>query len=78
MTFRAQNVQPAYIGDALAEIDIRSPASHIRRNRNIAVHFPVTALMLLARLCDDLRLALVVLGIENLVLKSESPVKRLR
>ena len=47
------------LGDARPELDVGAAAGHVRRDRDVAA---------LARLRDDLGLALVVLGVQHLVL----------
>ena len=54
----AEDVQAAELDDALAELDVDAAAGHVGRDRDRAG---------LAGLEDDLRLALVVLGVEHVV-----------
>ena len=59
MPLRADDVQPAEVGDALSEQDVDTAAGHVRGERHRAA---------LAGVGDDQRLALVVLGVQDLVL----------
>ena len=59
MALCADDVQPSQIGDPLPEEDVDTAAGHVRRQR----HGPA-----LTGIRDDQRLALVVLGVEDLVL----------
>src|SRR5262249_33481599 len=58
VALRAEHVQAAEIDDALFELDVDAAAGHVRRDRDGA---------LLARVLDDLRLARVLLCIEDVV-----------
>src|SRR5438046_1859845 len=52
----AEHVEPAEIGDAVGELDVDAAAGHVGRDRDRAD---------LARVLDDLRLPLVLLGVED-------------
>ena len=58
VAFRADDVQTAEVGHALAELDVRAAPRHVRRDRHRAAH---------AGERDDLRLAGVVLRVQHLV-----------
>ena len=55
----AEHVQAAELDDALAELDVDAAAGHVRRDRDRAD---------LARVLDDLRLARVLLRVQDVVL----------
>ena len=59
MPLGADDVQAAQIDDALAQLDVGAAARHVRGDRHRARSPGVR---------DDLRLALVVLGVQHLVL----------
>ena len=54
----AEDVQAAEVDDALAELDVDAAAGHVRRDRDRAA---------LARVLDDLALALVLLRVQDVV-----------
>ena len=58
MPLGAEHVEAAELDDALAELDVDAAAGHVRRDRDRAG---------LARVLDDLRLALVLLRVEDVV-----------
>src|SRR5262249_16165180 len=55
---RGKHVEPADLAHALAELDVHAAAGHVRRDRDGAG---------LAGVLDDLRLALVLLGVQHVV-----------
>src|SRR4029079_7748846 len=54
----AEHVEPAQLAHTLAELDVDAAAGHVRRDRDGAA---------LASIHDDLRLALVLLGVQDVV-----------
>ena len=62
MALRADDEETAELRHALAELDIRAAARHVRRDGHSA---------LLARVSDDLRFLLVVLRVEHVVRDAE-------
>ena len=58
VALRAEHVEPAELDDALAELDVDAAAGHVRRDRDRAG---------LACVLDDLALALVLLGVQDVV-----------
>jgi len=58
MPFRAQDMQPAQRGDIFSQFDIRTPAGHIGRDRDLAR---------LPRLSNDFRFPFMVFGIQNMM-----------
>jgi hypothetical protein len=74
----ADHVQPARLVRLGRELDVGAAASHVRRDRHVADDLVMRVLMLLPGDGDDLRLALVVLGVEHLVLDAVLALEHLR
>ena len=74
----AEDMQSADLGDAGPELDICSPAGHIRRDGDITPHRAVPSFMLLAGLDDNDGLSCMLFGVEHLVFETVLSLKSLR
>ena len=69
---------PPALCDLGRQLDVGAAAGHVGGDRDVADGLAVRVLVLLPGLGDDLRLALVLLGVEHLVLDAVLALEQLR
>jgi hypothetical protein len=70
VTLGAHDVQAAGVVDLTAQTDVGAATSHVGRDRHVADGAAAVVLMLLTGVGHDVRFALVLLGVEHLVIQA--------
>ena len=77
MPFSTENMQTAQFNHAITQLDIGTPAGHIRGYRYITLHRTVPCSMLMAGLFHDHRFAGVLFGVQHFMLNTIGAGQRL-